>query len=315
MTVAWVIGGGGLIGAALCRALRRSGTKLFFPAARLCWGYPGFDSQLVAAVQAFASQVEVEDRWEIYWAAGVGTMSSAEDILTPETKALALVLRLLAADPRLRAAVGAIVFTSSAGAVYAGSRDTIITENTAEAPTTAYAREKLKHEGLINDFALSRRQTTALIARVSTVYGPGQAAGKQQGLLTHIARRILRNQPIQIYVPYDTIRDYITADDAAGAMVRVLRLTRGKSRVLVKIIASEHPATICEIISVFKRVTRRKPRVVISASRLSSLYSRRVQFRSMVFPDFPRPPVVSLPVGIAQLMAAERANFVRSSVR
>lgn len=45
--------------------------------------------------------------------------------------------------------------------------------------------------------------TAALIARISMFYGPGQAKDKQQGLLAHIARCILRNQPIQIYVPYD----------------------------------------------------------------------------------------------------------------
>ena len=35
MTIAWVLGSGGLLGAALCRQLRRNGTTLFFPADRL----------------------------------------------------------------------------------------------------------------------------------------------------------------------------------------------------------------------------------------------------------------------------------------
>lgn len=316
MTIAWVIGSGGLLGAALCRALRRNGTELFCPAERFCWeGGPELASQIAAAVQAFSSQVEAADRWEIYWAAGVGTMSSAQDALVPETRTLALVLQLLEADLRLMAADGAMAFTSSAGAIYAGSWDAIITENTVPTPTTAYAREKLRQEDLVSSFALARSRTTALIARISTVYGPGQAAGKQQGLLTHIARRILRNQPIQIYVPYDTIRDYIAADDAATAMVSALCKTSGKPRVLIKIIASEHPATIAEIISIFKRIARRPPRIVTSASGLSGLYSRRVQFHSIALPECARQPTKSLPLGIAQLMMAERAAFVQSSAK
>lgn len=314
MTIAWVLGRGGLLGAALCRVLHHNGNELFFPSERFCWDDGSkLASQIAAAVQAFASQVGAADQWEIYWAAGVGTMSSAQDTLVTETRALALVLRLLEADPRLMAASGALAFASSAGAVYAGSRDDIITENTSPTPTTAYAREKLRQEDLISSFALASSQITALIARISTVYGPGQAAGKQQGLLTHIARRILRNHPIQIYVPYDTIRDYIAAEDAAAEMVSTLRITNRNPHVLTKIIASEHPTTIAEIISIFKRIARRAPLIVTSASKLSDLYSRRVQFRSIVLPECTRPPALSLPVGIARLMMAERAAFVRGS--
>jgi UDP-glucose 4-epimerase len=316
MTIAWVIGSGGLLGAALCRVLHRNGDELFFPAERFSWDSgPEFDSQIATAVQAFAYKVEAADRWEIYWAAGIGTMSSSEDTLTPETRALALLLRLLDTNPSLMAESGAMTFASSAGAIYAGSQDDIITERTCPTPTTAYAHEKLRQEDLVSSFAFAKPKKTALLARISTIYGPGQAVGKQQGLLTHIARRILRNQSIQIYVPYDTIRDYIAVDDAAAAMVSALRVTSEKPRVLTKIIASEQPATIAEIISIFKRISRRAPRVVTSASSLSSLYSRRVQFRSVALPECARPPVKSLPVGIAQLMMAERTTFVRSSAK
>lgn len=314
MRIAWVVGSGGLLGTAMCRALRCDGIELFTPAERFCWnGGTDFDFQMATAVRAFASQAEGADEWEVYWAAGVGTMNSSKDALAPETCALALMLRLLEAHPGLMATTGALAFASSAGAIYAGSQDDIITENSALAPTTAYAREKLRQEALVSSFALTNPRTSALLARISTVYGPGQANSKQQGLLTHIARRILRNQPIQIFVPYDTIRDYIAADDAAAAMISALRITNGKPRVLTKIIASEHPATIAEIISIFKRIARRAPRIVTSANGLSGLYSRRVQFHSIALPEYERQPAKSLPVGIAKLMMEERASFVRSS--
>jgi UDP-glucose 4-epimerase len=312
MTIAWVLGSGGLLGAALCRTLRNNATELFASAQPFRWeSGPELASQIASAVQAFASQIGAGDRWEIYWAAGVGAMSSSEDALAPETRALSLVLRLLESEPRLMAASGAIAFASSAGAIYAGSSDEVVTENTPPAPTTAYAREKLRQEDLIRSFAGTNSRMTVLIARISTLYGPGQAAGRRQGLLAHIARSVLRKQPIQIYVPYDTIRDYIAADDAAAAMLAALRATSANPRLLTKIIASEHPTTIAEIISIFMRIARRTPLIVTSASRLSSLYSRRVQFRSIVLPECVRPPTKSLIVGIAQLLAAERDAFVR----
>jgi len=312
MTVAWVLGSGGLLGAALCRALRRSHAELFLPAARICWNDTHkFDAQIAAVVDAFSSQVGAEDRWEIYWAAGIGTMSSSEESLAQETRHLAAVLRRVESTPRLMAASGAVVFASSAGAIYAGSAGGIITEDTAPTPTTAYAREKLKQEELVCSFALANGRMRALIARISTLYGPGQAAGKQQGLLAHIARSILRNQPVQIFVPYDTMRDYIAADDAGPAMVATLAAMQGEPRVLIKIIASERPVTIAEIIADFRRVSGRAPRVVTSTTRLSALYARRVQFQSIVFPGSGRTSARSLLVGIDQLMTSERAAFAR----
>lgn len=314
MTVAWVVGSTGLLGAALSRTLRDDGTKLFSPAQRFFWNSElELSSQMTAAVQAFARQVDTADRWEIHWAAGVGTMSSPATAMTAETRALSLLLELLQAEPRRMTTPGRISLASSAGAIYAGTSDEIITENTAPAPTTAYAEEKLRQEHLVRAFVAVNPGTTALIARISTLYGPGQATGKKQGLLGHMARCILRNQPIQIYVPYDTIRDYIDADDAAAAMVGTLRAMRGNPQVLTKIIASESPVTIAEIVSIFKRLARRTPLIVRSANRLSSLYARRVQFRSVVQSEFARAPGKRLAVGIAQVMMAERLVFVRGT--
>lgn len=314
MTVAWVLGSGGLLGAALCRVLRSRGTPLFSPAAGFNWtSGTGLAAQMEAALQTFAARAVVAGRWEIYWAAGVGTMGSPEEALAAETRALVHLLQLVESEPRLVGVSGAVALASSAGAIYAGSRDDIITENTQPGPTTAYAREKLKQEAVLEAFVASNARVQALVARISTLYGPGQSEGKKQGLLAHIARSMLRNQPIQIYVPYDTLRDYIFCDDAAAAIVNALPRASDGKRFEMRIVASEHPVTIAEIVSIFKRIARRAPRVVTSASKLSQLYSRRVQFRSTVEPGHSRPRGGSLVVGIARLMSAERAAYARAS--
>ncbi len=313
MTIAWVIGSRGLLGSALHRALHRMGVPLFTPVELFCWDNQAeLTVQLVAAVKAFAAIAATGKSWQLYWAAGLGTMGSTEAELALETQVLSTLLRLIESEPKLVAAKGGFAFASSAGAIYAGATDDIINENTPAAPTTAYAREKIKQENLLSTFADSNRNATVLLARISTLYGPGQAVGKQQGLLALIARHILRNQPIQIYVPFDTIRDYITADDAAAAIIAALRAISAESGVFTKIIASEQPATIAEIISIYKRIARRKPRIVTSASKQSSLYTRRIQFHSIAVPVDEPLPKTSLLVGIAQVMAAERSAFARS---
>lgn len=312
-TVAWVIGANGLLGSALHRTLQRRRMRLFTPAERFCWQDElVLSRQLILAVKAFADLTEDSDDWQVYWAAGVGTMSSKKNQLATETRTLTQVLKLIESESALMAVDGGFAFSSSAGAIYAGASDDIITENTTVAPTTDYAKEKLKQEKLVSEFAHNNNRVAALLARISTLYGRGQADGKRQGLLAHIARCLLRNQSVHIYVPLDTIRDYIAADDAAYAIEAAMLTLSGCDGAFTKIIASEHPTTIAEIISVFQRVTRRKPRVISSVSKLSNIYTRRIQFQSITVPIKKRILKTTLLIGISQVMDAERSAFTKA---
>lgn len=312
MKIAWVLGGGGLLGKALIRGLRKEGAELFVAPERLRWSdAQALGGQLAGAMDAFAGRIGADDQWEIYWAAGVGTMSSPRQDMVAETEALGLFLQLLGAQQRLILAGGSIGFASSAGAIYAGSTDEYITEDSHVSPLAPYAHAKLRQEDLIRSFIAATSPVHALIARITTLYGVGQDIHKPQGLLTHIARSILTQKPIQIYVPFDTIRDYINADDAALSIIDSLRRLGAGGGAVTKIIASEHPSTIAEIIATFKRVSRRTPRVITSASRKAALYARRVQFRSIVLSERRNISHTSLLVGIAQLLNAERQVFVR----
>lgn len=313
MTIAWVIGCNGLLGSALRTAIQRTETHLFLPGERFHWNSESeVTVQLEEAVKTFTTLVDADANWQIYWAAGVGTMGSVGDALAIETRILSKLLSFIESQPELIEAKGCFAFASSAGAIYAGATEDIISENTVVAPTTPYGYEKLKQESLISAFATKNYKVTALFARISTLYGSGQAAGKQQGLIAEIARRILRNQPVQIYVPFDTIRDYITADDAAATIIGTVKAINGKCPTVVKIVASEQSTTIAEIISVYKKIARRKPRIVTSASKLSSIYNRRIQFQSLVYLAKESISRTSLFVGIAQVMTAERTAFARS---
>ena len=320
MTVAWVVGSGGLLGSALGRVLAGHDTTLFAPAERFRWqSVPERERQIGEAVRAFASRIGAGERWELYWAAGVGSMGSLEANLAEETRALAHLLDLLLREANLRAAPAAVAFASSAGSIYAGATEPIISERSSPSPNTPYARAKIEQEEIVTAFARAHGRSTALIARLSTLYGPGQSHGKPQGLIAHIARALVRNQPVRIYVPLDTVRDYLAADDAAAAMFKALealaavRAQGAGSAVLTKIFASERPTTIAEIVAVFRRIARRAPRIITSASRLSALYPRRMRFASVAARELSRPPRVSLLVGVSEVLAAERALFARGA--
>lgn len=313
MTIAWIIGSKGLLGSAIARVLKRQKLSVFSPDQRITWEREAdIEGQLRAAIAAFATQVRSEKCWEIYWVAGVGTMGSTDDELGLEKRVLASLLRIIEGNVELMTHSGALAFASSAGAIYAGSRVEVIDEATPIAPTTPYARAKLEQEELIRAF-LSKTNVTGLLARMTTLYGPGQTTAKQQGLIAHIARSVVRNRPIQIYVPFETIRDYIWIDDAAISMVNNLRGVCAQSRILTKIIASELPVTIAEILAIFRRLTRRPIRIVTSAGRLTSVYSRRVHFSSTTGIEMASLNQTTLLIGIAQVLATERRAYIEST--
>lgn len=317
MRFAWVLGSRGLLGSAFSRALLSEGTTLFTPSESFDWKNSSrLAGQLKEAIVEFSTAAACASRWEVYWAAGVGTMSSSEESLLPETQALQKMLSGIAADLQLMSVDGTIVFASSAGAVYGSCEDEIITEASIPTPTNAYARAKLAQEDMLRNFCALHPRVGVLLARISTLYGAGQSFGKPQGLLTHMARSIVSNKPIGIYVPIDTIRDYISADEAAIEIVEVARENLEiRPDVLTKIIASERPTTIAEIISIFKRVAKKAPRITTSASKASNLYARRVQFRSVVPGKSTRAKARSLVVGIAQLVERERYQQANPDVR
>ena len=307
MSVSWVIGSGGLLGKAVVQALTGR-SELFVPPTRFAWrDEAALQAQMEQAVRTFAAQAaEAAGPWSIYWTAGIGTFASTPETMAQETRTLALFLDAVRRAPALRAARGAIVLASSAGAIYAGTRDYLITEHTPPAPTTAYAREKLVHEAMLAELAREFDSLGVFIGRISTIYGGGQASRKSQGLLTHIARCVLRGEPVHIYVPFDTIRDYINVQDVAQDLIDGAEAATASSGCTMRLVASEHPSTIAEIIGIFKRIAKRNPRVITSANVLSSLYARRIMFHSLAPLRGTVPARTPLLIGIAQLMADER---------
>lgn len=307
--LAWIIGRGGLLGSSFARAVdRQEGVALFRPPVpRFSWSNSDLlNAELSKATEAFAAELRNGyASWEVYWAAGRCSMCSEQDELAGETRVLRDVLTLLNAHPILRALPGTFMFASSAGGIYAGTDDDVITENTPPAPLSSYSIEKLAQEAIVRDWAIDRKNTSVLIARFSTLYGPDQSTTKRQGLLTHIARCILQKKPINIFVPLDTIRDYMHVNDATACCMNTLEHVRGSGRVLMKIIAAEEPATIARIIDIFTEVTGAPPHIVKSADPMGKLYPRHMRFRSTVALDAAPTKRIGLPSGIAELFAHE----------
>ena len=192
---------------------------------------------------------------------------------------------------------------SSAGGVYAGVGTPPFCESSPVAPLAPYGWNKLEQESLARRFSMDT-ETPLLIGRLSNLYGPGQKLSKGQGLITQVCLRMLNRQPLVLYVPLDTIRDYLFARDAgrlvADGLVRLRLETQqgvGES-VVVKILASHQPATVSTVLAQLRWVLKRPVSVIIAASPNAARQARDLRLTSSVWPELDRHPVTTLSEGI-----------------
>jgi UDP-glucose 4-epimerase len=310
----WLVGRGGLLGSALVRAL---GTG---PGTSVCWPGPltPFDWRAPEAVQRqmdecasqFARAAINGDfaSWTMIWAAGAGVVGTSLADLTNETTTLThAVQRLSHHLRRLDCAIPGFVFlASSAGGVYGRCPDSPATERSRPDPISDYGREKLRQEERLVRWACDQGVST-LIGRIANLYGPGQKLDKPQGLISHLVRTLVLNQPAHVYVPLDTLRDYLHVDDCASAIVTALDRLRTETiaarepRQVLKIFASEQPRSISSLLGLISQVTRRRPLIIHAARAVAQQQPRSLTFRSEVWRDDHVRPTINLSVGVSQV--------------
>ncbi len=311
--LAWVLGGGGLLGSNVLLSLgrRQHGLTAWRQGAS---GIPWDDPQRGAQVlkeQAAAFAVDVRAGaadWVVLWCAGAGAVGSSLASLNIETDYFICLLEALAAQfPGQR---GKVLLVSSAGGVYGNNPEQPLTESSACHPISDYGRNKLRQESVLREWGKGHAHISTLVARISNLYGPAARINKAHGLIPHISRSILHRVPINIFVPLDTLRDYIYVDDCvAGLLEGLERLgAQGREDVL-KIFHSGETTTIAGLVGVFSRLTHGHVRIICSSSPVASQQPLRLQFRSTVWEDLMPKCSVNLHIGIQRVHARMLANF------
>lgn len=305
----WVIGAGGLLGSATQSRLVQL-RQAVFTSSPICWGTTTVSAQLGEQFTRFIDAAGTGP-WTIYWCAGAGVTESTEEKLATEIDTIAAFLRVVeAADDDVRRR-GAIVFASSAGAVYGGSAGAPFSELTETRALGHYGRAKLAAESLFSRFS-SRSKVACFVARIANLYGPGQSLRKQQGLVSRLCMSALTRQPISVFVDLDTLRDYIYVDDCAQLLVSAAdRLHRSSvGSTTIKIIASGTSHSIASILGHFSRGRGADPLVILGSSPHAALQSRDLRLRSVVWPELDMGVITPLPVGIDRTMQDLRARLL-----
>jgi UDP-glucose 4-epimerase len=312
----WVVGGGGLLGSHLRRALSQqiAGARLWETSPpNFSWTDSArLAEELTHAVETFAEAVRAQGHtWAVLWCAGTGVVSSSPAALEPEWSAWTHLLDLLGrhlATPG-GGVRGSIFLASSAGGIYGGSPGLLLTEHTHPQPVSAYGAHKLRMEDTLRDWADARPNVSFLIGRISTLYGPGQDLRKAQGIISHLSRCLIYHHPVHIYVSLDTRRDYLFADDCAHQVAACLsRLMGEPPRAVLKIFASQELTSLARIVGIFFRMARHRPRIV-SSRRLQSRQPASLKFRSDVWRDLEALRKTDLATGIHLVHQHQLALF------
>jgi UDP-glucose 4-epimerase len=255
----WVIGQGGLLGSALVRHIDHPSSDLFddlFVSQPIPWSDPVSAAACLAnEYQRFREQSDGRP-WRILWAAGAATVSTPREPAQAELGPFQALLSQISAHPPQ--GPGVFFVTSSAGGVFAGSAGAPFNAESTPVPLSPYGDLKIAQEALAAEQLAE--VCPVVIGRFSNLYGPGQNLGKLQGLISRLALAGISQQPVSIFVPLDTIRDYIYVDDAAMAALNLadLALADRSPGARTAIIASGQPATVGQVIHTMGQVARRR---------------------------------------------------------
>ncbi len=112
----------------------------------------------------------------------------------------------------------AVVLTSSGGTVYDQDVAPPYSESSPVRAAGRYGQAKLALEEELYKYS---DRLPSVILRLSNVYGPGQVAGKGQGVLGYWMRAALDGEPLRIIGDPECSRDYVYITDVVDSIGRV----------------------------------------------------------------------------------------------
>ena len=287
----WVIGAGGLIGS----AVGAQATNRFDPGS-IPWSDDHRAKEFLADSLEQFGQLAGSDPWSIIWAAGAGTTVSPEEVFDREISVFEHFMKAVATGAPTGPGVVALI--SSAGAVHAGSSVPPFTESTRPAPISAYGIAKLNQERIANELLAGK--VPLVICRVSNAYGPGQDLTKLQGLVSRLALSTYTREPLHLFVPTSTVRDYIFTSDIADRVHGWVdhRLTQNSREPQTVVIASGQGTSIAYLVKTARDVSHRRIPIAMGTHPSSGDQPLNSRFVPTPIPGSANPPLTNLPVGV-----------------
>jgi UDP-glucose 4-epimerase len=266
----WILGHGGFLGSAVAREASAQGYKVF-PQVSIPWVDPDTRSLVLNEIAKQFAVFACESEPTIIWAAGAQGVESSQGGISTELDSFHDFVNVISRVHGLHGSTVAIV--SSAGGVYSGSPEPPFNSASPVNAINQYGLNKIA----IEEIAATRLSENfrVQIARVTNLYGPWP--GLRQGLINRLCTAAATREALQIYVPLDTVRDYIYVDDAAQLLLLELdfaRSSRPATQLSASLIGSSENSSIGSVIDTVTHVTHRKVPVTMARLAATQLQAR-----------------------------------------
>lgn len=218
-----VLGGQGFLGRHLSEQLLREGAKvrIFDQPSAVCAAH-GEDSTRVEVVHGdfvkghgLAQALDGVDVVYHLVSTTVPSGSNANPIEDVNSNLIGT-LRLL--DMMRCSGVKRIVYASSGGTVYGNPQSLPVPEAHPLRPISSYGIVKVAIENYLH-LQSELNGLTANILRISNPYGMHQNRIGAQGVIATFIRKLMNNEPIEIWGDGSVVRDYVYATDVARALL------------------------------------------------------------------------------------------------
>lgn len=167
------------------------------------------------ATDALLVEDALADADTVVFCAGVAVPTiAAHDLRSAVAESLPPLLTVLDALVRRRP-TARLLYLSSGGTVYGEPSAELVHEDHPLRPTTAYGSINVEAERRLATYR-SRHGVRTTSLRCANPYGPGQHAGRGQGL---IGTLLWSDDPVPFYGDGSTVRDYVYVRDFASAVV------------------------------------------------------------------------------------------------
>jgi len=300
-----ITGGAGFIGSHLCDALlekghavrvlddlstgKRANLQLDNPRLQLIEGDVA-DAALVAKAAEGCRAV-------VHLAAVASVQASVEDPV--RTHRSNFIGTLNVCEAMRLAGIKRVLFASSA-AVYGNNGEGLsIAEDTAKAPLTPYASDKLASEHYL-DFYRRQHGLEPVVFRFFNIFGPRQdPSSPYSGVISIFCERALSGTPIAVFGDGEQTRDFLYVGDLVSVMVQALEMPQVEEGAVN--IGLNQATSLNQLLAALRTVLGDLPTVSYGPARSGDIRHSRAD-NGRLLARFEFPEATPLAVGLARLL-------------
>jgi UDP-glucose 4-epimerase len=235
---------------------------------------------------------------DLVWAAGKSNNSSNQVSLDIEIE---IITHFLREFTHSGIDIKSINLISSAGSIFGGYDNILISDSTVAKPISLYGKSRLEIESIFTNFAKTNK-VKLNIFRLTNVYGYKKALKNNSGLLSHLINANLTRKELNIFVPLFIEQDYIDVDFVAHNLLYLLGNEKSTENLIQSYIFSRNQShSIVELISLIDKFMKRKTPFV--TQEIESGYERQSNLRFQVKNnEFISKPIEQITISVKKLV-------------